>query len=124
MRTTYKVLIGFANGDLHFNQVMEAQDPLAMGLSETDQIGKLTNAGFCSIVSVVGLREEGATAVIEYAAVWNGERIDVLVKPGSRMASSYELYALCLHNDNLELDASRLRNLCLELRLDRETELE
>lgn len=118
MPIRYKLLIGFANGDLHYIQVMDVQDPWVMATAETERVGQLTNAGFRTIVAVVGMRDEGETAIIEYAAEWNGDRVDVTIPRASRTASSYELYAWCSEANDQVLEAWRLQDFCRDLRME------
>ncbi len=118
MPTRYKLLIGFANGDLHYIQVMGVLDPWVMATAETERVGQPTNAGFRTIVAVVGMRDEGETAVIEYAAEWNGDRVNVTIPRASRTASSYELYAWCSEANDQVLEAWRLQDFCRDLRME------
>ncbi len=97
---------------------MEDQNVAEMAMLEVDGVGELTNSGFRTVVAAVALREDSESGAIVYAAVWNGERVDVVVQPESRMASSHELFAACSGPIVDGIDAPRLIELCSELRMD------
>ena len=67
MSIQHGVLIGFANGDVHRIQVMEAQDASKIAVEEARDIGILTNAGFRTVVASVWWNDATQSASLAYA---------------------------------------------------------
>lgn len=117
MALTNMVLIGHANGNVHSMQVMDSQDSSQMATQESLEIGKLTNAGFRTIVAAAWYREETKTAGLLYAAAWDENQVDVLLRHGDRIASSHEFYAEWITRPNEPLNSTELLGFCHHLKI-------
>jgi len=118
MGVTTAVMIGYANDDVHFIQVMENQDASEIAVREAQSIGTLTNAGFRTIVAAVWLREETKSAGLLYAANWDEADMQVLLHNGDRIASSHALYERCSRLCGDDMNASDLLQFCLLPKID------
>ena len=118
MGLQHSVLIGYANGDVHFLQVMDKDDATVLATNEAKDIGHLTNAGFRTVVASVWMREETKSAGLLYAAIWNEMEKQVIVHNGSRMAQSHELYTSCHRMSGEHITATDLMDYCRRLSMD------
>lgn len=116
MPLTKSVLIGHANGDIHTIQVLDRQDVSQLATEEAAQIGKLTNAGFRTIVAALWTRDEKKTAGLTYAAAWNENGVEVLLHHGDSMATSKELYSHFMGLDGKVLTSANLAEFCKKLK--------
>lgn len=118
MSVDRSVLVGYANEDVHVMQVLENQDASAMATKEAEEIGKLTNAGFRTVVASVWCTDENKTAGIAYAAAWKDGEVEVLLHHGDRVATSHDLYAYCKGVDGKAMTATHLTEFCRRLKLN------
>ena|SRR5688572_16952732 len=110
MSIKYTVLVGHANGDVHLMQVMKDQQASQMASTEAKEIGKLTNAGFRTLVASAWADDEKKTAGFLYAAAWNENEVEILLHHGNRIASSGDLFS-AIENPQ-ELTTNTLLELC------------
>jgi hypothetical protein len=116
MSLTKSILIGHANGDIHTVQVLDRQDVSQLATEEAGQIGKLTNAGFRTIVAAVWTSDEKKTAGLTYAAAWNENDVEVLLHHGDKIATSKDLYAHCIGLNGKALTSANLAEFCKKLK--------
>ena len=114
MPQKHNVLVGFANGDVHVIQVMNNQDASQMATAEAQELGQLTNAGFKTVVASAWSQEDTKTAGLLYAAIWNENKTEVLLRYGDQIESSEELFSAISVGD---LTAAKLLDLCRSSKL-------
>ncbi|HZH98494.1 MAG TPA: hypothetical protein VEX38_05940 [Fimbriimonadaceae bacterium] len=111
------VVVGFANDDIHYLQVRDAQEAGQLATEEAKEIGVLTNAGFRTVVAAAWMVEESKTAGLTYAAAWNENEVLVLLHYGDRIATSHELFKSLKELEGGTLTAGELLRYCKRLKI-------
>jgi hypothetical protein len=111
------VIVGFANDDVQFLQVMQNEEAGQIATEEAKQIGVLTNNGFRTVVAAAWILAESKTAGLTYAAVWNENEAEILLHHGDSIASSHELFHSLEGLEQGTLNASDLADYCRRLKI-------
>ena len=118
MGVVHTVLVGYANGAIRTLPVRNHRKVGEIIDLKAREIGKLTRAGFCTVVAAAWHRRETQTAGLLYAADWNQNGVEVLLHHGDRIASSQQLYERWQSQPERPLTSGELIDFCRQLKLD------
>lgn len=118
MGVVHTVLVGYANGAIRTLPVRNFRKVSEVIERKAQDIGKLTKAGFCTVVAAAWHRQDTETAGLLYAADWNQNGIEVLLGRGDRVSSSHTLYKRWRSDPANPLTSGELIDFCRSLRTD------
>lgn len=112
MNIQKSVFTGYANGDLQSSPVPQGADSSEAAAKEMEGIGKLTNAGFRTLVASAWMNEEKKTAGFTYVAVWEDNETQIILKSGEPVATSMTFYQRWSHPGAEPMTCPELLAIC------------
>jgi hypothetical protein len=109
------IATGYANGDVHLVTLQPRQNHSEAAALEMEGIGKLTNAGFRTVVASLWCNAEKKTASVDFVAIWEENGVAIIVKHGDRVATSHELYTRWKMQPDDPMTASEMIAICRKL---------
>jgi hypothetical protein len=116
MGVVHSILVGYANGDVRSRPVRSFRRVGREAARAAACLGKLTKSGFCTVVAAAWHGNDDDIAGLLYAADWNGNRVEVLVKHGDHVAPSAQLYSRWKEAADRPLTSTELVTFCRRLK--------